>query len=221
MSHELRTPLNAIIGFAEIIAGRLFGPNDPRYFDYAGDIHTSGKHLLELINDILDLSKIVAGRLELVESELELAPLYAGLAKMFVANADKAAISIVVEMAEPQLSVRADSMRVQQILMNLLSNAIKFTPPGGQVRLFARRSLDSVCLGVSDTGVGMTPEEARLAVEPFTQVDSRLSRSHEGTGLGLAICKELASLHQGMLTIDSEKGKGTTVTLCLPLGRLL
>ena len=219
MSHELRTPLNAIIGFAEIIAGKLFGPQDPRYFEYASDIHASGKHLLELINDILDLSKIVAGRLELFETEIALEPLYAGLAKMFAAGADKAAVGFGIEMAEPALSVRADSMRLQQVLMNLLSNAIKFTPPGGQVRLFARVAPDAICLGVSDTGVGMTHEEARLAVEPFTQVDSRLARRHEGTGLGLAICKELAILHGGSLAIDSEKGKGTTVTLRLPRAR--
>jgi len=219
MSHELRTPLNAIIGFAEIIAGRLFGPNDARYFEYADDIRASGKHLLELINDILDLSKIVAGRLELFETEIAVEPLYASLAKMFAAGADKAAVSFGIELAEPTLAVRADSMRLQQVLMNLLSNAIKFTPPGGQVRLFARRLPDAICLGVSDTGVGMTQDDARLAVEPFTQIDSQLARRHEGTGLGLAICKELASLHGGTLAIDSEKGKGTTVTLRLPLAR--
>ena len=219
MSHELRTPLNAIIGFAEIIENRMFGANDPRYFEYAADIRNSGTHLLHLINDILDLSKISAGRLDLVEVPVAMEPLVVATNKLFAANATKAELELAADVPDPALRVRADSLRLQQVLMNLVSNAIKFTPPGGRVRVFARRDADGVRIGVSDTGAGMTTAEAEAAMEPFVQLDSRLSRRHEGTGLGLSISKELVALHGGTLAIESEKGKGTTVTATLPLSR--
>ncbi len=221
MSHELRTPLNAIIGFAEIIENRMFGANDPRYFEYAADIRNSGTHLLHLINDILDLSKISAGRLDLVEVPVAMEPLVVATNKLFAANATKAELELAADVPDPALRVRADSLRLQQVLMNLVSNAIKFTPPGGRVRVFARRDADAVRIGVSDTGTGMTKAEAQAAMEPFVQLDSRLSRRHEGTGLGLSISKELVALHGGTLAIESEKGKGTTVTATLPLSRVV
>jgi PAS domain S-box-containing protein len=221
MSHELRTPLNAIIGFAEIIENRMFGDNDQRYFEYAGDIRNSGTHLLRLINDILDLSKIAAGRLDLVEVPVALDPLVGSTLKLFAANATKAGLELVADVPDRALELRADALRLQQVLMNLVSNAIKFTPPGGRVRVFARRDADAVRIGVSDTGIGMTKAEADAAVEPFVQLDSRLSRRHEGTGLGLSITKELVTLHGGKFSIDSEKGKGTTVTATLPLSRIV
>jgi len=221
MSHELRTPLNAIIGFAEIIENRMFGPDDPRYFDYAGDIRSSGTHLLRLINDILDLSKISAGRLDLVEVPGALDPLVGATIKLFAANATKAGVELVSEVAADCPQIHADALRLQQVLMNLVSNAIKFTPPDGHIAVFARADADAVRIGVRDTGVGMTQVEARAALEPFVQLDSRLSRRHEGTGLGLSISKELVALHGGTLTIDSEKGKGTTVTAALPLSRIV
>ena len=139
MSHELRTPLNAIIGFAEIIEHRLFGPDDQRYFEYAADIRNSGTHLLNLINDILDLSKIAAGRLELVEVPVGVEALAGATIKLFAASATKAGLAIVADIPDPALRVRGDSLRLQQVLMNLVSNAIKFTSPGGRVRVFARR----------------------------------------------------------------------------------
>jgi PAS domain S-box-containing protein len=219
MSHELRTPLNAIIGFSEIIEHRLFGPNDPRYFEYAADIRNSGTHLLNLINDILDLSKIAAGRLELVEVPVAMDSLVSATIKLFAANATKAGLTITAEIPDPTLRVRGDSLRLQQVLMNLVSNAIKFTQPGGRVRVFARRDADAIRIGVADTGVGMTPAETRAVMEPFVQLDSRLARRHEGTGLGLSISKELIALHGGELSIASVKGEGTTVTAALPLSR--
>lgn len=217
MSHELRTPLNAIIGFAEIIADRLFGPNDPRYFGYAQDIRASGMHLLALINDILDLSKIAAGRLELAYARVEIAPLLALVAKLFSAAAAKAGVELSVDSTDAALALEADPMRLQQVLMNLVSNAVKFTPNGGQVRLFAVGGDAGLRIGVADTGIGMTPEEAARATEPFVQIDAQLTRRHGGTGLGLAICKELVGLHGGALTIESAKGQGTRVTAELPL----
>ncbi|MCA3260713.1 MAG: PAS domain-containing sensor histidine kinase [Telmatospirillum sp.] len=219
MSHELRTPLNAIIGFAEIIADRLFGPNDPRYFSYARDIRASGMHLLALINDILDLSKIAAGRLELAYARIEVAPLLALVAKMFSADAAKAGIELSLECADMKLALEADPMRLQQVLMNLVSNAVKFTPNGGRVTLFAAGDAAAVRIGVLDTGIGMTQAEAASATEPFVQFDAQLTRRHGGTGLGLSICKELVGLHGGTLTIDSAKGQGTRVTAELPLAR--
>lgn len=217
MSHELRTPLNAIIGFAEIIADRLFGPNDPRYFGYAQDIRASGMHLLALINDILDLSKIAAGRLELSYARVEIAPLLALVAKLFSAAAAKAGVELSVDSTDAALALEADPMRLQQVLMNLVSNAVKFTLNGGQVRLFAVGGDAGLRIGVADTGIGMTPEEAARATEPFVQIDAQLTRRHGGTGLGLAICKELVGLHGGTLTIESAKGQGTRVTAELPL----
>lgn len=219
MSHELRTPLNAIIGFAEIIADRLFGPDDPRYSGYAQDIRASGMHLLALINDILDLSKIAAGRLELAFEHIQIAPMLALVAKLFSAAADKAGVALSVECADTTLALEADPMRLQQVLMNLVSNAVKFTPSGGRVQLFAVGDAAVLRIGVRDTGIGMTADEAAHATEPFVQFDAQLTRRHGGTGLGLAICKELVGLHGGTLAIESAKGEGTRVTVELPLAR--
>jgi signal transduction histidine kinase len=199
----------------------MFGDTDRRYFEYAADIRSSGSHLLRLINDILDLSKIGAGRLDLTDTPIVLEDLVAGTIKLFAANATKAELQIVPDVADPALAVWADSLRLQQVLMNLVSNAIKFTPPGGQVRVFARAGDDAVRIGVADSGVGMTPEEAKAAMEPFVQIDARLARRHEGTGLGLSISRELVALHGGRLVIDSAKGTGTTVTIELPPNRLM
>ncbi len=219
MSHELRTPLNAIIGFSEIIADRMFGPDDPRYFNYAQDIRASGMHLLALINDILDLSKIAAGRLELFYARVEIAPLLALVAKLFAGDAAKTGVDLSVDCADATLALEADPMRLQQVLMNLVSNAVKFTSKGGQVRLFAVGDTSVLRIGVCDTGIGMTPAEAVRATEPFVQVDAQLTRRHGGTGLGLAICKELVGLHGGTLSIESVKGQGTCVTVELPRAR--
>lgn len=219
MSHELRSPLNAIIGFAEIIAGRLFGPSDPRYFEYAEDIRVSGTHLLGLIGDILDLSKIGAGHMHLDERPVDIRNLADRTARLFAANLSKSGLTLRTLVPEDFPALRADPMRLGQILINLVSNAIKFTPAGGTVTISAAQEPDAVVLRVSDTGTGMTGEEAARVVEPFVQVDNPLNRGRGGTGLGLSICRELAVLHGGSLGIESAPGAGTTVTVRLPRER--
>jgi PAS domain S-box-containing protein len=219
MSHELRTPLNAIIGFAEIVAGRLFGPDDPRYFEYAEHIRQSGTHLLTLINDILDLSKIGAGQFDLHESEVDLAVLADDTAKLFGASAGKGGVALALAPDFPALRLRADALRLKQVAMNLVSNAIKFTKPGGRVTVGAAVDAEAIRFWVEDTGIGMTEREAKRAMEPFVQIDDGLARKHGGTGLGLPISKELVALHGGQLFVTSEKGKGTRVTVALPVER--
>ncbi len=221
MSHELRSPLNAIIGFAEIIAGRLLGPSDARYFEYAEDIRVSGTHLLGLIGDILDLSKIGAGKMHLDERPVDLSSLATRTARLFAANLSKAQVTLDRAVPADFPPLMADPMRLGQILINLVSNAIKFTAPGGTVTIEAEVGADGIAIAVRDTGIGMTPGEAARALEPFVQIDHGFDRSGGGTGLGLSICRELAALHGGRLTIDSVKGEGTTVTLHLPAERAL
>lgn len=221
MSHELRSPLNAIIGFAEIIAGKLLGPNDPRYFEYAEDIRVSGSHLLDLIGDILDLSKIGAGKLHLDERLVDLRSLAERTTRLFAANLSKARVTLDLAIPADFPALRADPMRLGQILINLVSNAIKFTPPGGRVTIAAVTGTDGLAIRVADTGVGMTASEAARALEPFVQIDNAFDRTRGGTGLGLSICRELAALHGGLLTIDSVKDVGTTVTLHLPRDRVV
>mgnify|MGYP003700642163 CR=1 FL=1 len=219
MSHELRSPLNAIIGFAEVIAGRLLGPNDERYFEYAEDIRVSGTHLLGLIGDILDLSKIGAGKMHLDERLVDLHAVAERTARLFAANLSKAEVTLGLAVPDDFPALRADQLRLGQILINLVSNAIKFTPAGGKVTIAAEVLPDEVAIRVADTGVGMTEAEAIRAIEPFVQIDNGFDRNRGGTGLGLAICRELAALHGGSLTIASAKGAGTTVTLHLPSDR--
>jgi len=221
MSHELRTPLNAIIGFAEVVAGKLFGPNDMRYFEYAEYIRQSGTHLLNLINDILDLSKIGAGQFDLQETDFELDRLAEDVVRLFAANASKGGVALVLGEGFPQVCIRGDALRLKQVLMNLVSNAIKFTPQGGSVTLSAKLTDASLCVCVADSGIGMTPAEAKRAMEPFVQIDDGLARKHGGTGLGLPISNQLVMLHGGKLVVDSDKGKGTKVTVELPRDRVV
>jgi PAS domain S-box-containing protein len=221
MSHELRTPLNAIIGFSEVVAGKLFGPNDARYFEYAEYIRQSGTHLLNLINDILDLSKIGAGQFDLQETEFELDRLAEDVVRLFAANASKGGVALILSADFPRVCIRGDALRLKQVLMNLASNAIKFTPQGGSVTLSARLTDAVLCVCVTDTGIGMTQAEAKRAMEPFVQIDDGLARKHGGTGLGLPISNQLVMLHGGKLVVDSEKGKGTKVTIELPRDRVV
>jgi len=221
MSHELRSPLNAIIGFAEVIAGRLLGPSDPRYFEYAEDIRVSGTHLLGLIGDILDLSKIGAGKMHLDERPVDLTAVATRTARLFAANLSKAQVRLEMAVPADFPALHADPMRLGQILINLVSNAIKFTPAGGTVTITAEHRPDGIVIAVVDTGIGMTPTDAARALEPFVQIASGFERSGGGTGLGLSICRELATLQGGRLTIDSIKGSGTTVALHLPGERAL
>jgi len=218
MSHELRTPLNAIIGFSEIMHRELHGTlGNDRYNDYARDIHQSGRHLLEIINDILDIAKVEAGKLELRHNAIRVDELFASCSRLMGERAASAGVSLVVEPPGEIPDLHADDTRLRQILLNLLSNAIKFTPSGGTVMLRASVAEDGKFeLHVSDTGIGMSEQEIRLAMQPFTQIDNSLSRRFEGTGLGLPLTKALVELHSGELKLQSERGVGTTARIVLP-----
>ncbi|MCL2468863.1 MAG: PAS domain-containing sensor histidine kinase [Alphaproteobacteria bacterium] len=223
MSHELRTPLNAIIGFSEIIRDQLFGAvGQPQYVEYAGDIHDSGQLLLSLINDILDMSKIEAGKRELAESVLEVDALVHAVFRLVAARAKQGKIKLSVEVAPDIPHIRVEERAVKQILTNLLTNAIKFTPEGGQVFLTALHDPSgTIKIVVRDTGIGMKPEEIPIALAPFGQIESALSRKNQGTGLGLPLTRALTELHGGTLTIESTYGKGTTVTATFPKNRVV
>ncbi len=218
MSHELRTPLNAIIGFSEIMERELHGAlGNERYNDYAHDIHHSGRHLLEIINDILDIAKVEAGKLELRQNVIRVDELFASCSRLMGERAASAGVALVIDPPTEVPALLADDTRLRQILLNLLSNAIKFTPSGGRVVLHAGLSRDGKCeLHVSDTGIGMTEQEISLAMQPFTQIDNSFSRRFEGTGLGLPLTKALVELHSGELRLQSERGVGTTASITLP-----
>jgi PAS domain S-box-containing protein len=223
MSHELRTPLNAIIGFSDIILRETFGAvGQPRYLDYARDIYESGTHLLALINDILDVSKAEAGRIELLEGRVDVGELIDSCLRLVHARADEAKIELVATLSEELPALHADGLRLKQVLLNLMSNAIKFTPAGGRVTLKAETADGhGLHLRVIDTGIGMAPEDIPKALSPFGQLETSMSRRYPGTGLGLPLSKALVELHGGRLHIDSVLGKGTTVTISLPHARMI
>ncbi|HEY4344575.1 MAG TPA: PAS domain-containing sensor histidine kinase [Parvibaculum sp.] len=222
MSHELRTPLNAIIGFSEALERELFGPvGNPRYREYAEDIHDSGVHLLNLINDILDLSKIEAGHFKLHEDDTDLDAVVASACRIVRHRAQQAAISIETALPTPALSLIADDRALKQVLINLISNAVKFSNDRGTVRIEATVRAEGLRIAVIDHGIGIAEEDIPKALAPFTQVDGTLSRAHEGTGLGLPLAKHLTELHGGELTIVSAPGEGTTVYVDLPASRLV
>jgi len=222
MSHELRTPLNAIIGFAEVIKDQMFGPVGlKKYADYARDIHSSGRHLLSVINDILDLSKLEAGKLELRESEVSLVRVADECMTLIRDRADKSKVRLIGEF-EPNLPpLICDERAVKQVLLNFLSNAVKFTPQGGKVTLRLRRVADGIAVSVVDTGIGMSKAEIAVALSAFGQVDSKLARKHRGTGLGMPIAKSLIELHGGTLTVESTPSVGTTMTATFPASRVV
>jgi signal transduction histidine kinase len=221
MSHELRTPLNSILGFSEIIKNAAFGPIARNYQDYAGDIHDSGSHLLSLINEVLDLSKLEAGQFELSEQHVDLALLVAGSIRLVEPQAQKAGIDLSYSIAEGLCFIRADERRMRQVLINLLANAVKFTPPGGQVALTLRRTEKGLLIEVADTGIGIPADKLDLAMEPFAQVESGANRRYEGTGLGLPLAKRLVELHGGTLSLKSEVNSGTVVSIILPPSRVV
>jgi signal transduction histidine kinase len=223
MSHELRTPLNAVIGFAEIMQGEVFGPlGDGRYSEYAADIRDSGQHLLNLINDLLDVSKIEFGKVELVEETVELTGILDSCMRLMRDRADQAALELTA-VTPPNLPyLRADSRRLKQILLNLMSNAVKFTPSGGQVTVRVTLPEEGgIRIAVSDTGIGIAAHDLAKALQPFGQIDSRMTRKYQGTGLGLPLTKSMIELHGGSLQLDSVVGRGTTATLWLPPSRLV
>ena len=221
MSHELRTPLNAIIGFSEVIKSSIFGPVSERYRSYAGDIFNSGTHLLGLINEILDLSKLEAGQLELHEESIDLASTVEACMTLVEKQAKESGIRMVTAIDAGYPLIRADDRRLRQILINLLANAVKFTPEGGEVRVSSFPTQNGLAIRVSDTGIGMASEDIPRAMTLFGQVDSKISRKHEGTGLGLPLAKHLAELHGGTLTIESQVNVGTNVTFVLPAERIV
>ena len=219
MSHELRTPLNAVLGFAELIRDQVMGPGNPRYRTYASDIHDSGSHLLSLLNDILDLSKIEAGRLDLVEVAVSLDDVFESTRKLTTGRASQG--RVVLDMRETGFVISADERALKQMLLNLVTNAIKFTPEGGRVTVSALADEQSLKIRVKDTGCGMTPEQVAQSREKFGQAGAANQRQGEGTGLGLNVTSALAGLHGGDLLIDSVPGEGTIVTIALPLERVL
>lgn len=227
MSHELRTPLNAINGFSEILAGEMFGPlGDRRYKEYSQDILSSGQHLLALINDILDMSKIEAGKMSLKREPIHIEDVVEDAIRLMRNRAEAVGLTLSVSLSDlPEAD--ADYRAIKQVLLNLLSNAIKFTPRGGKIAVSATvieqssfsgvPSEQRVRISVSDTGIGIAKDDLLRLAQPFEQIESQLSKSQPGTGLGLALTKSLVELHDGVLTLDSQPGQGTTVSFTLPV----
>lgn len=217
MSHELRTPLNAIIGFSEVMTHEMFGPlGAPRYQEYSRLIHESGSHLLELINSILDMSKIEAGKFELSEEIFDLAETAAQALRFVKLQADRKGVVLSMSLADDAAAIFADKRAVKQVLVNLLTNGVKFTPRGGTVRIASKRFDTGIELTVTDTGIGIAPADLERLGRPFEQVDGAHVRTQEGTGLGLALIKAFAQMHGGEALIESALGVGTTVRVRLP-----
>jgi len=222
MSHELRTPLNAIIGFSDLLVRGMAGPLAGDQKEYLGDVLTSGQHLLSLINDILDLSKVEAGKMEFEPAEFELADLVGSSLSLFREKALRHGIRLDTHQAAGAIRVYGDERKIKQVVFNLVSNAMKFTPDGGSVSVRTTEITgdgeDHVEISVTDTGIGMTLEEQQQLFQPFKQLGHHLTKRHEGTGLGLALCKKFVEFHNGSITVESAPGQGSTFTVRLPLG---
>lgn len=219
MSHELRTPLNAVIGFSEMLMMEFWGPLEGQYKGYATDIHQAGKHLLAIINEVLDLSKIEAGKFHIQEEQVNLTELVPSCTHLVEDRARQAGLTLAVDLADPLPPLVADPRLVRQILLNLLSNAVKFTPPGGSITVTVRpQSEGGVAMSVADTGIGIAEQDIPLVLEPFGQVDSEQARQYqaESTGLGLPLVKRFAQLHGGRMKLRSTPGLGTVVTVQFP-----
>jgi signal transduction histidine kinase len=221
MSHELRTPLNAIIGFSDVMKMQMFGELSPRYQDYAEKINASGAHLHDLINDVLDLSRVEAGKHEIFEEMVEPAKIVDVCLAMMSARAREGQIDLSASMPEALPALRADPRAMKQVLLNLLSNAIKYTPAGGKVVAAVERCAGGLVVKVSDTGCGISEIALAKVFDPFQRGDSMVAREIEGTGLGLAISRKLMELHGGTLTLASRLGAGTTATALFPAERLI
>jgi signal transduction histidine kinase len=215
MSHELRTPLNAVIGFTEVLLEKYFGALNAKQEEYLADILTSGRHLLSLINDILDLSKIEAGKMDLDLTTFSLPELLDGALAMIRERATRHGIVLILDVAPDLGEIEADERKVKQVLLNLLSNAVKFTPDGGRIDVRARRTDRHVEVAVRDTGIGIAPEERAHVFEEFRQATGQTFRKSEGTGLGLALAKRFVELHGGTIRLDSEVGVGSAFTFTL------
>ncbi|MDB5365266.1 MAG: hypothetical protein JWM77_1193 [Rhodospirillales bacterium] len=221
MSHELRTPLNAVIGFAQLLLADKRKPLDLSHADYVRDIHDSGQHLLDLINDVLDLSKAESGKLTLQDELFDLRSLVRAAMRQVEDHAAKAELTLTSALPDAAIELICDPIKVKQILMNLLSNAVKFTQAGGSITVRASLVADGdLELEVIDTGVGMTQEQIPVALSTFGQIEHSLNRQHQGTGLGLPLTKQLVELHGGALEIDSEPGRGTTMRVRFPAARV-
>ena len=223
MSHELRTPLNAILGFSEIIRDESLGRIEvPKYREYAEDIHQSGRHLLNVVNDVLDMAKIEAGKIELQDHQIVIAESIERSIKFVATLAAAANVALETQVPAGLPLVRADEVKLRQVLLNLLSNAVKFTPSGGRIRVEASADRrHGLTIVVSDNGIGIAPRDIPRVLQPFGQAETGLARKYNGTGLGLPLARSIVELHGGELTLDSEAGVGTTVRLRFPADRLI
>jgi two-component system cell cycle sensor histidine kinase PleC len=223
MSHELRTPLNAIIGFSEMIKEQTFGPiGSPKYRSYAMDIYESGRHLLEMINEILDLAKAESGRDSLKEEEFGADELIRSTIHILRSRAERERVALSATVPEPAPVMRADKRKMRQVLLNLLTNALKFTEAGGNVHINCwSQPASGIVFQVTDTGIGIALEDIPKALGLFGQVDNAFSRRHEGSGLGLPLSKMLVEMHGGSFDLQSKPGEGTTVTVRLPPDRIV
>lgn len=215
MSHELRTPLNAILGFSEMMVSEISGPIGSKNREYAGHIHSSGSHLLSLINDLLDLSKLDANQVKLSLEEVQLSAIAQEAVSVIGPQAAQAGVQVLLDPMD-RIKLRCDDRRILQVLLNLLSNAIKFTPEGGRVTLRIFDRGPSILMQVEDTGIGMEPDEIPVALSRFGQIESTMSRKSQGTGLGLPLVKQLVEMHSGTIAIFSQKGVGTRVDVEIP-----
>jgi signal transduction histidine kinase len=218
MSHKLRTPLNAVIGFSEVLREKMFGELNDKQLEYVQDIHASGRHLLSLINDILDLSKIEAGKVELELSEFDLPNTIDGTLTLVRERAARHGLEMGLTLDNRLGNIVADERKVRQILLNLLSNAVKFTADGGRIDVGAALRDGVVEISVSDTGVGIAPEDHEAIFEEFRQVGGDHAGKREGTGLGLTLARKFVELHGGRIRVESAVGKGSTFTFTLPVG---
>ena len=223
MSHELRTPLNAVIGFSDMMRNELLGPvGNPQYLSYAGDIHSSGEHLLGLINDILDISKIESGEMGLFDEPVDIARIVRSSLTLVKTRAQDGGVKLENHTTDSLPALNADARKIKQIIINLLSNAVKFTPRGGTVTIAAAIEDDGhFSILVKDTGIGIAPEDIDKVLKPFTQADSTLARKYEGTGLGLTLVRSLVEIHGGRFDLKSTEGVGTSAIVRLPAERVL
>jgi len=222
ISHELRTPLNAVIGFSDLMRNEIHGPlGAKQYADYLNDIHGSGTHLLDIINDVLDMSKVEAGRMEIDETEIDIHATLLSCIRMTSERATVGGVNIEYALPDDLPFLHADGRLVRQIVLNLLTNAIKFTGNGGEVALGVEIDADGCCaIRVADSGIGIAPEYLDSIMQPFVQVDSGMDRKYEGTGLGLSLVKSMAELHDATVEIESASGVGTTVIVRFPASRV-
>ncbi|MBV9553322.1 MAG: response regulator [Alphaproteobacteria bacterium] len=223
MSHELRTPLNAIIGFSEMMLREVLGElGNEHYKSYVADIHASGTHLLQIVNDILDLSKAEAGKIDLCEDVFELRDIMGAVNQLTANRIEAAGLTRIVDLPDGLPPICGDERKTKQVLLNLIANAVKFTPVGGRITITGRHDLDEgLAVTVADTGIGIPEGDLERVLKPFEQVGSSFSRQHQGTGLGLPLVKAVMELHGGRLLLNSEFGVGTAVTVVFPPERLI